>query len=182
MAEVTRPIISIMLVLLLGIRAGRLSERQSPASFYRQFAITIAASTVILDIQLADPCRRHSQPLLLRPRHEKPDAFQRIIDRVLGLPFKAFNRLFGRLSKDYGKAVAVVARRPHADSAGLRHPARLQPGSYSESCRAGSFPSQDKQYLIGVVQLPNAASLDRTEKVRSPDVTDRAGDSPVSST
>src|SRR3979409_1337009 len=29
----------------------------------------------------------------------------------------------------------------------------------------GFIPSQDKQYLIGVVQLPNAASLDRTEKV-----------------
>ena len=83
---------------------------------------------------------------------------------MFGIPFKAFNSVFGRLSKRYGSAVAVVGRR--------RNPIlvafvillvctwfifRIVPG--------GFIPSQDKQYLIGVVQLPNAASLDRTERV-----------------
>ena len=162
MGEVTRPIISIMLVLcsvfvpvafLSGIRG----------EFYRQFAITIAATTVISTFNSLTLSPALAA-LLLRPRHEKPDVFQRLIDRVLGIPFRAFNAMFGRLSKDYGAAVAVVGRR--------RRPIllafvillgctwfifRIVPG--------GFIPSQDKQYLIGVVQLPDAASLDRTEKV-----------------
>jgi multidrug efflux pump len=162
MAEVTRPIISIMLVLCsVFVPVAFLSG--ITGQFYRQFAITIAASTVISTFNSLTLSPALAA-LLLRPRHEKPDAFQRIIDRVLGIPFQAFNRVFGRLSKDYGKAVAVVARR--------RKPIllafvillgctwlifRIVPG--------GFIPSQDKQYLIGVVQLPDAASLDRTEKV-----------------
>src|SRR5882724_1210343 len=162
MGEVTRPIISIMLVLcsvfvpvaFLGGISGQ---------FYRQFAITIAASTVISTFNSLTLSPALAA-LLLRPRHAKPDAFQRLIDRVLGIPFAAFNRVFGRLSKDYGRAVEVVAR--HRRPILLTFVVllgctwlmfRIVPG--------GFIPVQDKQYLIGVVQLPNAASLDRTERV-----------------
>ena len=162
MAEVTRPIISIMLVLCsVFVPVAFLSG--ITGQFYRQFAITIAASTIISTFNSLTLSPALAA-LLLRPRHEKPDAFQRLIDRVLGLPFKAFNRLFGRLSKDYGKAVSVVARR--------RNPILLAfvillgcTWFIFRIVPSGFIPSQDKQYLIGVVQLPNAASLDRTEKV-----------------
>jgi multidrug efflux pump len=162
MAEVTTPIISIMLVLCsVFIPVAFLSG--VTGQFYRQFAITIAASTIISTFNSLTLSPALAS-LLLRPRDAKPDVFQRLIDRVLGLPFKAFNSVFGRLSTHYGSAVATVARR--------RNPIliafvlllvctwfifRIVPG--------GFIPSQDKQYLIGVVQLPNAASLDRTERV-----------------
>jgi hydrophobe/amphiphile efflux-1 (HAE1) family protein len=162
MEEVTRPIISIMLVLCsVFVPVAFLSGISG--QFYRQFAITIAASTIISTFNSLTLSPALAA-LLLRPHHARPDAFQRLIDRVLGLPFNAFNRLFGRLSKDYGTAVAVVARR--------RRPIllvfvvllgctwlmfRIVPG--------GFIPLQDKQYLVSVVQLPDAASLDRTEAV-----------------
>jgi hydrophobe/amphiphile efflux-1 (HAE1) family protein len=162
MAEVTTPIISIMLVLCsVFIPVAFLSG--VTGQFYRQFAITIAASTIISTFNSLTLSPALAA-LLLRPKDAKPDAFQRLIDRVLGLPFKAFNSVFGRLSTHYGAGVATVARR--------RNPIlivfvlllvctwfifRIVPG--------GFIPSQDKQYLIGVVQLPNAASLDRTERV-----------------
>jgi hydrophobe/amphiphile efflux-1 (HAE1) family protein len=162
MAEVTTPIISIMLVLCsVFIPVAFLSG--VTGQFYRQFAITIAASTIISTFNSLTLSPALAA-LLLRPKDAKPDAFQRLIDRVLGLPFKAFNSVFGRLSTHYGSAVATVTRR--------RNPIlivfvlllgctwfifRIVPG--------GFIPSQDKQYLIGVVQLPNAASLDRTERV-----------------
>jgi hydrophobe/amphiphile efflux-1 (HAE1) family protein len=162
MAEVTTPIISIMLVLCsVFIPVAFLSG--VTGQFYRQFAITIAASTIISTFNSLTLSPALAA-LLLRPKDARPDAFQRLIDRVLGLPFKVFNSVFGRLSTHYGSAVATVARR--------RNPIliafvlllvctwfifKVVPG--------GFIPTQDKQYLIGVVQLPNAASLDRTERV-----------------
>jgi hydrophobe/amphiphile efflux-1 (HAE1) family protein len=162
MAEVTTPIISIMLVLCsVFIPVAFLSG--VTGQFYRQFAITIAASTIISTFNSLTLSPALAA-LLLRPKDAKPDAFQRLIDRVLGLPFRAFNSVFGRLSTHYGSGVATVARR--------RNPIllvfvlllvctwfifKIVPG--------GFIPGQDKQYLIGVVQLPNAASLDRTERV-----------------
>ena len=87
MAEVTRPIISIMLVLCaVFIPVAFLSGIEG--QFYRQFAITIAASTVIstLNSLTLSPALA---ALLLKPRHEPHDAFQRFIDRVLGGFFRA---------------------------------------------------------------------------------------------
>jgi hydrophobe/amphiphile efflux-1 (HAE1) family protein len=162
MAEVTRPIISIMLVLCsVFVPVAFLSGISG--QFYRQFAITIAASTIISTFNSLTLSPALAA-LLLRPRHAKPDAFQRLINRVLGIPFAAFNRVFGRLSKDYGRVVEIAAR--HRRPILLTFVVllgctwlmfRIVPG--------GFIPVQDKQYLIGVVQLPDAASLDRTERV-----------------
>jgi hydrophobe/amphiphile efflux-1 (HAE1) family protein len=162
MAEVTRPIVSIMLVLCsVFVPVAFLSG--ITGQFYRQFAITIAASTVISTFNSLTLSPALAA-LLLRPKRAPPDVFQRFIDRVLGIPFRGFNRLFGRLSKGYGENVTFVARhrRPillaFVVLLGLTWLMfRVVPG--------GFIPSQDKQYLIGVVQLPDAASLDRTERV-----------------
>src|ERR1700742_2057268 len=92
MTEVTRPIISIMLVLCsVFIPVAFLSG--VTGQFYRQFAITIAASTVIstLNSLTLSPALA---AVLLRPRHERSDLFQAFIDRVFGRFFGAFNRAF----------------------------------------------------------------------------------------
>jgi hydrophobe/amphiphile efflux-1 (HAE1) family protein len=162
MAEVTRPIISIMLVLCaVFIPVAFVSGLTG--QFYRQFGITIAASTIISTFNSLTLSPALAA-LLLKPRHAPPDAFQRAINKVLGWFFGRFNRVFERASERYGHGVSrLAALRGFVLAAfavllvctwGLFH---VVPG--------GFIPSQDKQYLVGIVQLPDAASLDRTESV-----------------
>jgi multidrug efflux pump len=161
MAEVTRPIISIMLV-LCSVFVPVAFVGGVEGQFYRQFAVTIAASTLIstLNSLTLSPALA---ALLLKPEHER-DMFQRGIDRVLGGFFRGFNRVFGRASEQYGKHVCTVIKHRRFVLAafvllllGTWLMFRVVPG--------GFIPAQDKQYLIGIVQLPDAASLDRTEDV-----------------
>lgn len=162
MAEVTRPIISIMLVLCsVFIPVAFLSGVEG--QFYRQFAITIAASTVLstLNSLTLSPALA---AVLLRPRHAPGDAFQTLIDRIFGRFFGVFNRSFAALSRRYGAGIASIVSRRRTVLAvfvvllGLTVLLfRIVPG--------GFIPAQDKQYLIAIAQLPNASSLDRTEAV-----------------
>src|SRR5271156_31948 len=162
MGEVTRPIISIMLVLCaVFIPVAFVSGLTG--QFYRQFGITIAASTIISTFNSLTLSPALAA-LLLKPRAAPPDAFQRGINRVLGGFFGWFNRLFERASVRYGHGVSrITAIRGTVlvlfgalliGTWGMFH---VVPG--------GFIPAQDKQYLVGIVQLPDAASLDRTEKV-----------------
>jgi hydrophobe/amphiphile efflux-1 (HAE1) family protein len=162
MGEVTRPIISIMLVLCaVFIPVAFVSGLTG--QFYRQFGITIAASTIISTFNSLTLSPALAA-LLLKPRAAPPDAFQRGINRVLGGFFGWFNRLFERASVRYGHGVSrITAIRGTVlvlflalliGTWGMFH---VVPG--------GFIPGQDKQYLVGIVQLPDAASLDRTEKV-----------------
>ena len=162
MGEVTRPIISIMLVLCaVFIPVAFVSGLTG--QFYRQFGITIAASTIISTFNSLTLSPALAA-LLLKPKNAPPDLFQRGINRVLGGGFRLFNRGFERLSGLYGRgvsrltairaAVLVVFAVLLVCTWGIF---RLVPG--------GFIPAQDKQYLVGIVQLPDAASLDRTERV-----------------
>jgi hydrophobe/amphiphile efflux-1 (HAE1) family protein len=162
MAEVTRPIVSIMLVLCaVFIPVAFVSGLTG--QFYRQFGITIAASTIISTFNSLTLSPALAA-LLLKPRNAPPDAFQRAINQVLGWFFGRFNRLFERASDRYGHGVSrLTALRSLVLAVfavllvctwGMF---RLVPG--------GFIPAQDKQYLVGIVQLPDAASLDRTESV-----------------
>jgi hydrophobe/amphiphile efflux-1 (HAE1) family protein len=162
MAEVTRPIISIMLVLCaVFIPVAFVSGLTG--QFYRQFGVTIAASTLISTFNSLTLSPALAA-LLLKPRNAPPDAFQRAINKVLGWFFGRFNHVFERASDRYGHGVSRLAALRGLVLAvfavllvctwGLFH---IVPG--------GFIPSQDKQYLVGIVQLPDAASHDRTESV-----------------
>jgi len=162
MGEVTRPIISIALVLCaVFIPVAFVSGLTG--QFYRQFGVTIAASTLISTFNSLTLSPALAA-MLLKPRNAQPDVFQRGINKVLGGFFRLFNRGFESASERYGHGVRRLT--------GIRLVVlcifvgllvctwgifRLVPG--------GFIPAQDKQYLIGIVQLPDAASLDRTEKV-----------------
>jgi hydrophobe/amphiphile efflux-1 (HAE1) family protein len=162
MKEVTRPIISIMLV-LCAVFVPVAFVSGLTGQFYRQFGITIAASTIISTFNSLTLSPALAA-LLLKPRSAPPDWFQRGINRVLGWVFALFNRGFQRASEAYGRAVRRITAVRLAVLAvfavllvctwGIFH---VVPG--------GFIPGQDKQYLIAIVQLPDAASLDRTEKV-----------------
>jgi multidrug efflux pump len=161
MGEVTRPIISIALVLCaVFIPVAFVSGLTG--QFYRQFGITIAASTIISTFNSLT--LSPALAALLKPRGAPPDVFQRGINRVFGRFFKLFNRTFERASERYGHgvrrltAIRTVALGIFVGLLGATWAMfHVVPG--------GFIPAQDKQYLIGIVQLPDAASLDRTERV-----------------
>ncbi|HEX4271890.1 MAG TPA: efflux RND transporter permease subunit, partial [Rhizomicrobium sp.] len=162
MSEVTGPIIAIALVLCavfvpIAFISGLTGE------FYRQFALTIAFSTIISAFNSLTLSPALSA-LLLKGHDAPKDGLARIMDKLLGGFFGAFNRLFHRGSEGYGKGVgAVLSRRAGAllVYAGLLAATvflfRLVP--------PGFVPLQDKQYLVSFAQLPQGATLDRTEKV-----------------
>jgi multidrug efflux pump len=162
MGEVTRPIISIMLV-LCAVFVPVAFVSGLTGQFYRQFGITIAASTIISTFNSLTLSPALAA-LLLKPKNAPPDAFQRGINRVLGRFFALFNRIFERASEGYGHGVRrITAIRGTV----LAIFALLLFSTWGifQIVPGGFIPPQDKQYLIGIVQLPDAASLDRTESV-----------------
>jgi hydrophobe/amphiphile efflux-1 (HAE1) family protein len=162
MAEVTRPIISIMLVLCaVFIPVAFVSGLTG--QFYRQFGITIAASTIISTFNSLTLSPALAA-ILLKPRNAPPDAFQRAINKALGWFFGRFNRVFERASARYGRGVSRLAALRGFVLAGFVVLLACTWGLF-HIVPGGFIPSQDKQYLVGIVQLPDAASLDRTESV-----------------
>ena len=162
MKEVSGPIIAIALVLCAVFVPIAFVPGLS-GQFYRQFALTIAISTVISAFSslTLSPALAAA---LLKPHHAPKDALTRGMDKVFGGFFAWFNRFFGRASTRYGNGVNGVLKRK---SAALAVYALLAIGAVFmfKAVPSGFVPAQDKQYLVGFAQLPDAASLDRTEAV-----------------
>jgi hydrophobe/amphiphile efflux-1 (HAE1) family protein len=162
MDEVSRPIVAIGLVLCavfvpVAFLSGLTGE------FYRQFALTIAFSTVISAINSLTLSPALSA-ILLKPRHAPPDRLTRWLDRGLGWLFRPFNRLFASGSARYGSAVNRVIRKSGIALVVYAGLLALTLFGFNK-VPSGFVPTQDKQYLVAFAQLPDAATLDRTEKV-----------------
>jgi len=162
MAEVTGPIIATALVLCaVFIPTAFISGLTG--QFYKQFAITIAISTVISAINSLTLSPALSA-VLLRGHGAKKDLITRLLDKLLGWLFRPFNRFFDWSSRKYVNAVrrilrfSVVALIVYGGLVGLTW-------KTFESVPSGFVPQQDKQYLVAFAQLPDAASLDRTDAV-----------------
>ncbi len=162
MGEVTSPIIAITLVLCavfvpIGFISGLTGQ------FYRQFALTIAFSTVIsaFNSLTLSPALA---AILLKSHHEPKDWLTRGVDLVFGRFFKGFNRFFQRSSSVYGRGVGGTLRRK---SISLAVYVLLLGCAYVgfQHVPPGFVPVQDKQYLVSFAQLPDGATLDRTEQV-----------------
>jgi hydrophobe/amphiphile efflux-1 (HAE1) family protein len=162
MGEVTRPIISIMLV-LCAVFVPVAFVSGLTGQFYRQFGITIAASTIISTFNSLTLSPALAA-LLLKPRNSPPDVFQRGINRVLGRFFALFNRGFERASDGYGHGVRRITA-IRGTVLAIFVLLLISTWGIFQIVPGGFIPPQDKQYLIGIVQLPDAASLDRTESV-----------------
>ncbi|MBX3657832.1 MAG: efflux RND transporter permease subunit [Ramlibacter sp.] len=162
MREVSGPIIAIALVLIavfvpLAFISGLTGQ------FYRQFALTIAISTVISAINSLT--LSPALAALLLKSHDAPrDALTRGMDRVLGRFFSGFNRLFGRGAAAYSNGVRGAISRKTLMLAMYLVLAGATVGLF-KLVPGGFVPAQDKQYLIGFAQLPDGATLDRTEDV-----------------
>ena len=162
MDEVTGPIVATALVLCAVFIPTAFISGLS-GMFYKQFAITIAISTVISAFNSLTLSPALSA-LLLRDHHAPKDGLTWVLDRLLGWFFRPFNRFFDWASGQYSKAVARVIRVSVVALAvyvGLI----FLTGRIFQAVPAGFIPSQDKQFLICVAQLPDAASLDRTDAV-----------------
>ncbi len=162
MREVTGPIIAIALVLCavfvpIAFISGLTGE------FYRQFALTIAFSTIIsaFNSLTLSPALA---ALLLKGHDAPKDALARGMDKVLGGFFRGFNRVFRQGSEGYGKGVSgLLARKSRAVMVyGLLLVATVVGFQHVPP---GFVPIQDKMYLVSFAQLPEGATLDRTEKV-----------------
>ncbi|HTO73530.1 MAG TPA: efflux RND transporter permease subunit, partial [Gemmatimonadales bacterium] len=162
MDEVSGPIIAIALVLCavfvpVAFMSGLTGQ------FYRQFALTIAFSTVISAVNSLTLSPALSA-ILLRPHGAAPDRLTRLINGGLAWLFVPFNRLFKSGSSRYGRFVQRVVRR---GGVALAIYAGLLAFTVIGFTRvpSGFVPTQDKQYLVAFAQLPDAASLDRTDSI-----------------
>ncbi|MCD6079154.1 MAG: multidrug efflux transporter permease subunit, partial [Ramlibacter sp.] len=162
MREVSGPIIAIALVLVavfvpLAFISGLTGQ------FYRQFAVTIAISTVIsaFNSLTLSPALA---ALLLRSHDAPKDALTRGMDRAFGWLFRGFNRAFRRGAENYGGGVKRVLARKGV-MLGVYLALGVATVGLFKVVPSGFVPAQDKQYLIGFAQLPDGATLDRTEAV-----------------
>lgn len=163
MREVTGPIVATALVLCaVFIPAAFISGLTG--QFYKQFALTIAISTVISAFNSLTLSPALAAVLL--KSHDAPkDRFSKVLDRIFGgWLFRPFNRFFDRASHGY---VGTVRRVIRSSGIALLVYAGLMVLTFFgfSSTPTGFVPGQDKQYLVAFAQLPDAASLDRTEDV-----------------
>jgi hydrophobe/amphiphile efflux-1 (HAE1) family protein len=131
--------------------------------FFRQFAVTIAASTVIscfVSLTLSP-----ALCAVLFKAHSSHDVSRAgLARRLLNGTFDRFNRGFEALSFGYGN---VTRRLVHAVTIVLVVYGGLIGIAGVEFAKTptGFIPEQDQGYLINIIQLPPGATLDRTEKV-----------------
>ncbi|MEJ1962530.1 MAG: multidrug efflux RND transporter permease subunit [Gammaproteobacteria bacterium] len=162
MDEVSRPIIAITLV-LCAVFVPVSFVSGLTGQFYRQFALTIAISTLIsaFNSLTLSPALAAA---LLKPHGAEHDALTRGMERVFGRFFRRFNSAFTSASNGYVRGASWTIRRSaialviYAGLIGLTY---LGFGAVP----GGFIPAQDKQFVVAVAQLPPASSIDRTDAV-----------------
>lgn len=162
MREVSGPIIAIALV-LCAVFVPMAFLSGVTGQFYKQFAVTIAISTVISAINSLTLSPALAAKLL--KAHGAPkDLPTRLIDRLLGWVFRPFNRFFQRSSDGYESMVGKTLRRRGAVF-GVYVLLLAGAGFMFHTVPGGFIPTQDKLYLIGGVKMPEGSSLARTDEV-----------------
>jgi len=162
MKEVSGPVIAVALV-LCAVFVPTAFISGITGQFYKQFALTIAASTVISAINSLTLSPALCA-LLLQKHGAKPDAFTRLLNGLFGWFFKGFNKLFAFGSSLYSGLVrrllrlAILVLLGYAGLVGLAmHLFKTVP--------TGFIPTQDMGYMLVVIQLPDGASFERTDAV-----------------
>ncbi|MBL9138374.1 MAG: multidrug efflux RND transporter permease subunit [Verrucomicrobiales bacterium] len=162
MREVSGPVVAVALVLgavfIPTAFMGGISGQ-----FYKQFALTIAVSTMIsaFNSLTLSPALC---ALLLQPHHAPKDMPTRILDRFFGWFFRGFNRVFRQGAAVYGAGVSRVLRIAGIMVVVYLGLFALGLGLFHRVPR-GFIPVQDMGYYIVVVQLPDGASFERTDEV-----------------
>ncbi|UXU85774.1 efflux RND transporter permease subunit [Burkholderia sp. S-53] len=150
MEEVTGPVIAIVLVLsAVFIPVAFVSG--TTGMLYKQFALTLVVSVTISGI-VALTLSPALAALLLKPAHGKPWRL-----------FAWFNAMFERLTRRYTSAVRVVMRRAALSIVLCGAMLVAVWGLFAHI--PGSFvPKEDQGYALSGIFMPDAASLERSEK------------------
>ncbi len=152
--------------------------------FFRQFALTIAISTILSAFNSLSLSPALAA-LLLRSRHARPDLPTRALNLLLGWFFYLFNRGFGLTGRVNNVLVGRIIRVPllvlavyggllaltgwvyaGLPTGPVHHPAvvrRVEALRPYLQLPTGFIPQQDKGYLIASIQLPDAAAVERTQ-------------------
>ncbi|MGE1066661.1 multidrug efflux RND transporter permease subunit OqxB [Pantoea agglomerans] len=162
MREVSGPIIAIALV-LCAVFVPMAFLSGVTGQFYKQFATTIAISTVISAINSLTLSPALAA-MLLKDHHAPKDRLTRIIDALFGWLFRPFNRFFQRSAHGYESLVGRTLRRRGAVF-GVYILLLAGAGFMFHTVPGGFIPTQDKLYLIGGVKMPEGSSLARTDEV-----------------
>ncbi len=131
--------------------------------FYRQFALTIAFSTLLsaFNSLTLSPALA---ALILRPHQSRTDPLTRLINALIGWFFRLFNRTLAASTTIYVAALrrvlrlAVLALVIYVGFVGLTY-------FGFKNVPTGFIPAQDQGYLLVNLQMPNASTIDRTERV-----------------
>jgi multidrug efflux pump len=162
MTEVTGPIVATALV-LCAVFVPTAFITGLTGQFYKQFALTIAISTVIsaFNSLTLSPALC---AVLLKDHHAPKDWLSRVMEKSFAWFFNPFNRVFAWAGSQYSTGVGSVLRKSTIALivyGGLV----LLTGWGFNKVPTGFVPTQDKQYLVAFAQLPDGSSLDRTEAV-----------------
>jgi hydrophobe/amphiphile efflux-1 (HAE1) family protein len=167
MQEVSGALIAIGLV-LVAVFVPTMFVPGIPGIFYRQFAVTIAAAAVI-SLFVSLTLSPAMAALLLKPHKEHDEHARKkgplgTVFHYVGWGGRKFNEGFDWLSDRYGRLTSRLVRMVVVMLviyAGLL----AMTGWRLTATPSGFIPEQDQGFLIGVVQLPAGASLERTDAV-----------------
>ncbi len=160
MSEVSAPVIAIGLV-LASVFVPCVFITGISGRFFRQFALTIAVSTVLsaFNSLTLSPALC---AILLKERHAHRDPLSWLINAVLGWFFKLFNAGFTASTGGYIWAVGKLLRVSFLVLVVYGGLLYLTGWSFGQM-PTGFIPDQDQGFLLAAIQLPDSASLQRTE-------------------
>jgi multidrug efflux pump len=164
MDEVSGPVIAVAVVLTAVFLPSTFLPGIS-GQFYRQFAVTIAVSTLIsaFNSLTVSPALCG---VLLRGEVKGGTRVNGLFDRTVGSFFRAFNRGFENVSHGYARLVGRIVR--FTVIALILYVGLVALTWFGfKIVPSGFIPTQDEGFLIMSTQLPDSASLDRTEAVRA---------------
>jgi len=157
MKEVTAPIIATSLV-LVAVFVPVLGISGITGKLYQQFAITIAVSVIISSIN-ALSLSPALCALLLKPKESGKKS-----KGLLGRFFDSFNRSFDKTTISYTSFTTVVSGKLKRGAVFILITV-VAAGILGSRLPGGFIPEEDQGYLFLSVQLPNAASLQRSDEV-----------------
>ncbi|GAB5513874.1 efflux RND transporter permease subunit [Rhodopirellula baltica] len=131
--------------------------------FYQQFALTISISTAIstfVSLTLSPALCA----LLLRPKNAPKNRIGKAIDFLFGWFFRLFNRTFDATSNIYASIVGRLIKKSGFAMV-LYVGLLILTGISFSMVPTGFIPDQDQGYVIVAINLPDGASLARTDRV-----------------
>ncbi len=151
MNDVSGPVVATTLV-LLAVFVPTAFLPGITGEMYRQFSLTIAVSTLFSSLN-ALTLSPAMAGLLLRPAPKQKNAF-----------FRGFDHFFMRTSNGYANFLKIIVRRGFVMMLIALGIAVFSGWQFSK-IPSSFLPDEDQGYVIASIQLPDAASKQRTDEV-----------------